>query len=259
MKAYDSEAFEMPAPPAPFYDQPKDDDAMIRLFKEVDGRLTDHVLNYYVASDGEIYDDEISTLPKEVRRNLERKVSKLGYLLPKQESRMFVLRAIIADKIMRAVLEDIQEPDSVSKDGVQAIAGSSSGNGVYEFSENATLKLAQAVHAELEAFTISKSNSDARLRSMETLVRNAGAFAMTMKRQPTRFELVWLSSSEGELSNKVAFDSQTMEVAHREPREGHSGPGTVRGAVFPGLQKIKSESGRKEERLLLAKIQVLLY
>lgn len=77
-----------------------------------------------------------------------------------------------------------------------------------------------------------------------------------MKRQPTRFELIWPSSI---YSSAAAFDPNTMEAAYRVPNEGHSGIGAVRVAVFPGLQKLGGEHGRKEERSILSKIQVLVY
>lgn len=97
-------------PEIPWYDQPKDDEAMIRLFREVDGRLTDHVLNFYVLSDVEMYDEDVSTPPREIRRDLESKVSRLGQLLPLQASRAFVLRAIISERIMRSACGQAQVP-----------------------------------------------------------------------------------------------------------------------------------------------------
>lgn len=121
------------------------------------------------------------------------------------------------------------------------------------------LRLAQTAHEETKSFAIDKSKEDARLRSIETVVRSAAEFVITMKKQPTRFELVWPHSSTGQSSSRAVFDSKTMEAVCRVPREGYSGPGTVRGTVFPGLQKWTEESEQLEEGSLLSKIQVLLY
>lgn len=81
---------------------------MVRLLREVDGRLTDHVLNFYIVADDETYVDEVSTLSRNIRRDLERKVSKFGYLIAQQQSRMFVLRAIIASRILRTIFQETQ-------------------------------------------------------------------------------------------------------------------------------------------------------
>lgn len=83
----------------PWQSQPKDDGSMLRLFKTVDGRLMDHILNFYIAPDSVPHqtssDNPLS--PEDPNRKLlDKNIPGWWNLLSKQEYRISILRAIIA-------------------------------------------------------------------------------------------------------------------------------------------------------------------
>lgn len=87
----------------PWRSQPKDDGSMLRLFKTVDGRLMDHILNFYIAPDGMPYQGgSDNSLSAQNHQFLDSYIPDWQQLLSKQESRISILRAIIA----RVVLGD---------------------------------------------------------------------------------------------------------------------------------------------------------
>lgn len=90
-----------------WHEPPKDDDSMLRIFRGIDGRITDHVLNFYVASSeaGGSGGGDLATMSKGDRHALEMRVSKLGYLVSAEKSRVFTLRAVLSSLLLSRVDE----------------------------------------------------------------------------------------------------------------------------------------------------------
>lgn len=93
-------------------DPPKDDGAMSRLFRHINNRLQNHVLNYYVSPDKSIYQGQLGSCTSKVKKSLESHVSRLDHLLMQESSRVYALRAVLAGLILRKITEGSLFTDS---------------------------------------------------------------------------------------------------------------------------------------------------
>lgn len=185
----------------PWQAQPKDDGAMIRLFKNVDGRITDHILNFYIAEDGVQYQDDLGNIPETSRKIFEGIIQGWMHLLSKPESRILLLRAIISAQVLRSGM--FQKPDNDPK------------------------TIAENTCVLLSPFALnSDSRKASRLESMRALVIAAAEMHSTIAAQPTKFEVSWPEP-------QLALNTETMEAA----LHSHQVPGRVRATAYPGLLK----------------------
>ena len=255
-----------------WHEPPKDDDSMLRIFRGIDGRITDHVLNFYVASSeaGGSGGGDLATMSKGDRHALEMWVSKLGYLVSAEKSRVFTLRAVLSSLLLSRVDEGAFFTERIGgrltsngtgmlsssrinthRDGSDIIC-SDTGEGQYiDARERTVLRLSQVAHEQLRTFATSESSDEARLQGMESVVRAIAEFASVVERQPVGFQLVWKAPGAKSLLGG-AFAPEFMDSALRMGRDRHETK--VRGVVFPGLSKVA-----RSNDVLLAKIQVLLY
>ena len=75
---------------------------MLRLFRGIDGRITDHVINFYMPEGGVAPRDELSqAATTETRQNLEKYVSRLGDLVA-EKTRVAAIRALMGGIIWDA-------------------------------------------------------------------------------------------------------------------------------------------------------------
>jgi hypothetical protein len=87
---------------------PRDDNAMLKLWRGIDSRVTNHILNYYVEEEPVGPRDEI--IHPELFADLNSRVCNLSELLGREESRSFTLRALLVHRLMKAVEDGTLSP-----------------------------------------------------------------------------------------------------------------------------------------------------
>jgi len=232
-----------------FREPPKDDEGMIRIFKGVDGRITDHVLNFYIAQNTPTYQSELARIPRDIRKNLELHVSRLDHLVTSEKSRVYALRAVVAGLVLRTVSEGSFFTD---KNGGSLTPSPNTASDLdpYEDSrERTVLKLAEIVHEQLRPFIAGSASDEVRLRNLEDVARSVAEFATQVERQPLDWTLIWNTGT----ADLGKFDADLMEVAVEIPRSSGETP-KIRGVVFPGLKREATDG-----ELVLQKMQVLMY
>lgn len=234
-----------------------DDDTMLRMFKGVDGRITDHVLNFYIPDEGAPGPGELSKMKPSNRRSVELQLSKLEHLVTLDVSRVYALRAVLGGIIWGAVHERaFFTPKREGKLTCTPGMDPANEEAYHESRELAILRLAQVAHEQLRGFTKPGVSDGNRRQGLESVIRAAAEFAEVIEKQPVQFELVWKAkvgkAKAGKKQSTNGFVEDVMEVAVRVHREGHEPK--VRGVVCPGLRK-----STDQESVLLSKIQVVLF